>query len=326
MFFRQPRILGIPSIHWRHFDLQSTVKYRTAQYGTGTVDLQQCNSLLPPRGRRRAGRAAAARESASMKATEAWRFVLLCYLPASATADTSATCLPGAMSGGNLAVLNFTLPAAVSFCANNARCAGFTSQSPYPATCNSTTQLLQCFFKDHYGAVRRNPKAKGWSSWVVSPPAPPPPPPAPAPAPVVVDLAPANQSRGLPLLGFGTELVWQSTNDSGLLATASVAAGSSVARYPGGTPSNYWDWSCAHGNNTCCTEVSLAKGEKGKCSGAMGQAATKPSAWADFVRTKPAQRPTIFDLNVVQTNASYQLRGLRTFEQLGVPIQRLELG
>jgi hypothetical protein len=256
-----------------------------------------------------------------MKATEAWRCLLLC-LVASIAADTGTTCLPGAMGGGNLAVHNLTLPAAASFCANSARCAGFTSQSPFPTTCNSTSSLLLCFFKDHYGAVRRNPKAAGWSSWVVSPP--PPPPPAPAP-PVVVRLTPANQSRGLPLLGFGTELVWQSTNDSGILAAASVAAGSAVARYPGGTPSNYWDWSCAHGNNTCCTELSLAKGEKGKCSGAIGQAATKPSAWADFVR-KPAQRPTIFDLNVVQTNASYQLEGLRTFERLGVPIQRLELG
>ena len=149
--------------------------------------------------------------------------------------------------------------------------------------------------------------------------------PSPPPSPVVVGMAAANESRALPLLGFGTELVWQSTNDSGLLAAASVAAGSGVARYPGGTPSNYWDWSCSHGNNSCCTELSLARGQIGKCSGAMGQLPTRPASWADFVRhTKP--RATVFDLNVVQTNASYQLAGLKVFESLGVPIERIELG
>lgn len=32
------------------------------------------------------------------------------------------------------------------------------------------------------------------------------------------------------------------------------------------------------------------------------------------------------DLNVVQTNASYQLEGLRAFEAHGVPVQFIELG
>ena len=141
--------------------------------------------------------------------------------------------------------------------------------------------------------------------------------------PVLVGLAPSNSSRALPLLGFGTELVWQSTNDTGLLAAAAAAAGSAVARYPGGTPSNYWDWSCQL-NGTCCTQRSVDIGETAKCSLSLGQAATTPSAWADFV--KPASAETIFDLNVVQTNASYQLAGLRQFAAAGVPIERLELG
>lgn len=151
------------------------------------------------------------------------------------------------------------------------------------------------------------------------------PPTQPSGCPVVVGIDSANKSRALPLLGFGTELVWQSTNDSGLLAAASVAAGSRVARYPGGTPSNYWDWSCSHGNKTCCTELSLARKEVGKCSGAMGQAPTKPAAWAQFVH-HALRRATIFDLNVVQTNASYQLAGLKEFESLGVPVEFLEMG
>ena len=61
----------------------------------------------------------------------------------------------------------------------------------------------------------------------------------------------------------------------------------------------------------------------GACPGAL--AATTPAAWANFAR-HPAPRDTIFDLNVVQTNASYQAAGLRQFAKLGVPIERLEMG
>ena len=42
--------------------------------------------------------------------------------------------------------------------------------------------------------------------------------------------------------------------------------------------------------------------------------------------TKPTKRPTIFDLNVVQTNASYQLAGLQQFVASGVPVEMIELG
>ena len=114
--------------------------------------------------------------------------------------------------------------------------------------------------------------------------------------PVLVGLAPANTSRSLPLLGFGTELVWQNVNDSGLLAAASVTAGGAVARYPGGTPSNYWDWSCRH-NESCCTEVSLARGQIGKCKGPLGQQAVGPAAWSTFVQ-QPSARATVFGLSV----------------------------
>ena len=112
--------------------------------------------------------------------------------------------------------------------------------------------------------------------------------------PVLVGLAPANTSRSLPLLGYGTELVWQSVNDSGLLAAASAAGGGEVARYPGGTPSNYWDWSCRH-NGTCCTETSLARGEVGKCRGALGQLPVGPREWSTFVQS-PSRRATVFGI------------------------------
>ena len=65
--------------------------------------------------------------------------------------------------------------------------------------------------------------------------------PAAVAPPVVLVTLDRNFTRGVPLLGFGNELAWQRANDSAL-AAAVAAAGSAVARYPGGTPSNFWDW------------------------------------------------------------------------------------
>jgi hypothetical protein len=58
----------------------------------------------------------------------------------------------------------------------------------------------------------------------------------------------------------------------------------------------------------------------------MGQAITPPPAWAEFVLGQKTTTPTVFDLNVVQTNASYQLAGLKAFEAVGVPIEYVEMG
>lgn len=41
---------------------------------------------------------------------------------------------------------------------------------------------------------------------------------------------------------------------------------------------------------------------------------------------QPSKRPTIFDLNVVQTSPSYQLQGLHQFQSSGVPVEMIELG
>ena len=51
----------------------------------------------------------------------------------------------------------------------------------------------------------------------------------------------AHARRALPRLGLGNELVWQSINDTAL-AAAVAESGSTVGRYPGGTPADYWDW------------------------------------------------------------------------------------
>lgn len=133
----------------------------------------------------------------------------------------------------------------------------------------------------------------------------------------LVSLCP-NASRELPLMGFGTELVWHDATDQRLAASAATA-GSRLLRYPRGTPSNFWDWSCE--NQACCTAESLAES---RCED-HGYPKVPPETWATFARNSGSP-PTIFDLNVVQTNASYQLEGLRRFAAAGVPVQMIEFG
>ena len=140
---------------------------------------------------------------------------------------------------------------------------------------------------------------------------------------VVATLSVRSSPRRLPLMGFGTELVWQDAVDSSLVAAAS-SAGSRMSRYPGGTPSNFWDWRCEH--EACCTAKSLAPPNP-RCED-HGYRKCPPETWAEFVNDKHwAARPdTIFDLNVVQTNASYQVQGLQRFVAAGVPVKWVEFG
>ena len=140
---------------------------------------------------------------------------------------------------------------------------------------------------------------------------------------VLATLSARSGPRRLPLMGFGTELVWQDAVDSSLAAAASDA-GSRVARYPGGTPSNFWDWSCEH--EACCTSKSLAPPSP-RCEN-HGYRKCPPETWANFVndRHRSARPETIIDLNVVQTNASYQMQGLQRFAAAGVPVKWVELG
>lgn len=56
-----------------------------------------------------------------------------------------------------------------------------------------------------------------------------------------------------------------------------------------------------------------------------GTGTTGPKEWSQFVNY-PAQRATVFDLNVVQTNPAYQLQGLQQMVASGVPIEMVELG
>jgi hypothetical protein len=83
----------------------------------------------------------------------------------------------------------------------------------------------------------------------------------------------------------------------------------------------------------------------GSCAGcdgcwAAGNTRAPPTAWARYINASnaslpgsdigpwlaPTFPPTIFDINVVQSNASYQSEGLREFAAQGLPITMIELG
>ena len=83
----------------------------------------------------------------------------------------------------------------------------------------------------------------------------------------------------------------------------------------GGSPSDSFDWQ---------TGCALVEGNATDPFCATYGAAT-PQRWARYVNH--SGRPAVvFDLNVVGTNASYQLEGLRRFEADGVPIELIEFG
>ena len=94
------------------------------------------------------------------------------------------------------------------------------------------------------------------------------------------------------------------------------------------TPSNFWDWACH--NEGCCTTKSLTP--PARCE-QHGYAKAPPAAWAEFVRAAKFKEDgasgwpaTVYDLNVVQTNASYQVEGLKQFVAQGLPVELVEFG
>jgi hypothetical protein len=94
-------------------------------------------------------------------------------------APPNATCRAGEASGGGDSG-NFTLAAAIAWCRNQTRCAGFTLEMPCAAVSPAGTYLAH--FKDSWG-IRRVSKNASWSTFTVPGPRPPPPPPPIPPNP-----------------------------------------------------------------------------------------------------------------------------------------------
>ena len=154
-----------------------------------------------------------------------------------------------------------------------------------------------------------------WAGATAAPEAPPP------GAGVLVGVSPGSR-RGLPLLGFGNEAALQNVADEGLAAAAAAAAGSRVLRYPGGAPSNTWDWAkgcCENMTDPALRCVRAAWNDQG------GFGTATPAQWARYARSSGSPL-TVFDLNVVTSNASHQVEGLQQIAAAGVAVTHLEFG
>ena len=129
-----------------------------------------------------------------------------------------------------------------------------------------------------------------------------------ATAPLSTVVSQAATPRGLPLLGLGNELVWQSVNDSAL-AAAVKATGSQVGRYPGGTPSDYWDWRIGWASDV---------------GGAPIRRAT-PADWVAYANASGTSS-SIIVVNQLTANLSEALLGLEAHANAGTAIKFVELG
>jgi len=111
-------------------------------------------------------------------------------------------------------------------------------------------------------------------------------------------------SRGLPRLGLGAELVWQSVNDT-VLAGMVRMSGSSLGRYPGGTPSDYWDWKTGWASDLGSN---------------AGPRPATPTTWAQYTQ-ESATEFTVFDTNQLTRNLSYAIAGLHAHEAAGSKVR-----
>ena len=148
--------------------------------------------------------------------------------------------------------------------------------------------------------------------------------PRPAQQVVQVSVSDSEPARPLVRFGFGNELVWQSANDSKLNRAVS-ASGSTIARYPGGTPADYWEWKSGW--------VNTSTDQSG--SAHLPVRPAPPAAWKKYLTecgynaTATVQRvaqESIFVVNQLQSSVEHQISGLKAFEEQGIPITRIELG
>ena len=135
-------------------------------------------------------------------------------------------------------------------------------------------------------------------------------------APPVHVLGGASPPRGLPQLGLGNELVWQSVDDS-VLAAKVNESGSTIGRYPGGTPSDYWNW------------------QDGWPIDVPGQAVRRatPRDWAAYsalAGNAPAPNggggASVLVVNQLTSTLEQALAGLEAHATAGTPVRFVELG
>ena len=118
-----------------------------------------------------------------------------------------------------------------------------------------------------------------------------------------------NNTRNTPLLGSGNELVWQNVSDPNLIAST-IKLKNSIGRYPGGTPSDYWNWEKGWASDVPSTDPIKYTPPK------------KWYKWANSVNLKS----TVLVVNQLTNTLDYAIEGLNEHKNSGTNIKYVELG
>eukprot|EP01046_Picozoa_sp_COSAG06_P005931 COSAG06_NODE_271_length_18677_cov_157.113360_2_plen_643_part_00 len=130
-----------------------------------------------------------------------------------------------------------------------------------------------------------------------------------------------SSSRSVPLLGLGNELVWQSLDDASL-AKAIGTSGSFAGRYPGGTPSDYWNYTTGFAVDGC---YEGPDGKTEKCYHWPPVRQATPAQWTAYC-TAAGTRYTVVCLNQLTNTLDASLDGLRALAAAGTAITHVEMG
>ena len=127
-----------------------------------------------------------------------------------------------------------------------------------------------------------------------------------------------SDTAHLPLsLGYGSELLFQSLNDTELNALVR-ASGSELQRYPGGTPSGFWNWELGW-------ELPPFPGPSGRHD--KGVNLTRPSPPRNYsTYLSFTDQDSVFVPNILTSNMSFEMQGLLAMEKAGVRVGLVEMG
>ena len=129
-----------------------------------------------------------------------------------------------------------------------------------------------------------------------------------------VVVTPAGAPRAPPLSGFGSEFIFQTTGDAQLNGLLTAGA-SRVARFPGGTPADYFDW-----------RVGWMQLPTGPGCGGCDEVLWRPTPPADLAAYLAATRQhACLVVNTLTANLSYALEGLAAHKAAGTAIDLLEM-
>ena len=115
--------------------------------------------------------------------------------------------------------------------------------------------------------------------------------------------------QSIPLIGAGNELVWQNVSDSNLIK-ATNELHSNIGRYPGGTPSDYWNWTIGWATDVSPNSTIFY---------------TPPKVWHQWINHTSLSN-SILVVNQLTDSLEYAIQGLWEHKRRGTIIKYIELG